>query len=310
METVEWLSDPMLRSMILPGLVGGLSVVVVCAVLSVIVVLKRLGFVGQGVSHSAFGGIGLAAILGYLGQATTHAALNDSVAGSIGGPPWLVSWAIVLGFCIVCSVGMGLLSERKGVREDTAIGVFLVASMAMGGMLLSLSIRNGTLSGSTGYESILFGQVLAVSWNEAWAAVASSIAVLILLWLLRRPMLFWAFDEVSAGAFGVPARVMKLSLMVLLCVAIVTAMKIVGVVLATALLVLPGASALRLSDRLRPVLALSIAAGVLGLAIGVLLAIELGDLPPGATIVLSMCAIFAASVIASAVRARVSTPRS
>lgn len=306
METLEWLRDPMLRSMILPGLIGGFAVVVACALLSVLVVLKRLGFVGQGVSHSAFGGIGLAAIMGCLGQAATQAAMNDPTGtnASGGGSPWLLSSAIVLGFCIISALGMGLLSDRKGMREDTAIGVFLVASMALGGMLISLSIRSGKLSGSTGYESILFGQILGVSWNEAWAAVASSAAVLVTFWFLRRPMFFWAFDEVSASAFGVPALVIKLTLMVLLCFAIVTAMKIVGVVLATALLVLPGATALRLSDRLRPVLVISVITGVLGLMVGVVLAIELGDLPPGATIVLSLCAIFGIAWIGSAAKRR------
>ncbi|MBC7771652.1 MAG: metal ABC transporter permease [Pyrinomonadaceae bacterium] len=302
METLEWLSDPMLRSMIMPGVIGGLAVVVACAVLSVLVVLKRLGFVGQGVSHSAFGGIGVAAILGCLGQAATQAALSDpgSASATGGGLSWLLSSGIVLGFCILSALGMGVLSDRKGIREDTAIGVFLVASMALGGMLISLSIRHGKLSGSTGYESILFGQILAVSWGEAWAAVVASGVVLVTLWIMRRPMFFWAFDEVSASAFGVPALVMKLTLMVLLCFAIVTAMKIVGVVLATALLVLPGATALRLSDRLRPVLTLSVIAGVLGLIVGVVLAIELGDLPPGATIVLSLCAIFGVAWVATA----------
>ncbi len=301
METLEWLRDPVLRSMIFPGVIGGLAVVIACAVLSVLVVLKRLGFVGQGVSHSAFGGIGVAAIVGCLGQAAGQPGTSSS---------WLLTSAIVLGFCVVSALGMGLLSDRKGVREDTAIGVFLVASMALGGMLISLSIRHGKLSGSTGYESILFGQILAVSWPEAWAAVAASAVVLLTLWAVRRPMFFWAFDEVSAAAFGVPALALKLTLMVLLCIAIVTAMNIVGVVLATALLVLPGATALRLSDRLRPVLFLSVLAGVLGLLIGVVLAVEFGELPPGATIVLSLCGLFASAwVVSAASRRRSSASR-
>ncbi len=300
MQTLEWLRVPEFRAMLLPGLVGGVAVVFMCALLSVLVVLKRLAFVGQGVSHSAFGGIGVAAILGFLGQSVAA----DSPLADYS---WLISSAIVLVFCIISAVGMGLLSERAGhagVREDTAIGVFLVASMALGGLLLSLAIRSGKLAGNAGYESILFGQVLAVSWTDAIAAILACLAVVAVLWAFRRPMLFWAFDETSAVAFGVPTLLLRLALMVLLCIAIVTAMKIVGVVLATALLVLPGASALRLSDRLHPVFVLSSIFGVLGLLVGVVVSLEQGEIPPGATIVLSLCTLFGVAWIASAIKRR------
>lgn len=299
MQTLEWLREPEFRAMLLPGLVGGFAVVIACAILSVFVVLKRLAFVGQGVSHSAFGGIGVAAFLGYLGQTAA------SGAGASSPYAWLISSGIVLVFCIISAVGMGLLADRQGVGEDTAIGVFLVASMALGGLLISLSIRSGKLAGNAGYESILFGQVLSVSWTDAVAAIVACAAVVLTVWATRRPMLFWAFDETSATAFGVRSLALRLVLMVLLCIAIVTAMKIVGVVLATALLVLPGASALRLSDRLYPVVGLSMLFGVLGLVGGVVASLEHGDIPPGATIVLTLCVLFAGAWVGNAVRRRV-----
>lgn len=295
MQTLEWLTVPEYRAILLPGLLGGIAVVFMCALLSVFVVLKRLAFVGQGVSHSAFGGIGVAATLGYLG----HSAAENSPAADFS---WIFASAIVLAFCIISALGMGLLSDRHGVREDTAIGVFLVASMALGGLLLSLAIRSGKLSGNAGYESILFGQILTVSWTDAAAAAAACAAVVVLLWSLRRPLLFWAFDETSATAFGVPSTFFRLTLMILLCIAIVTAMKIVGVVLATALLVLPGASALRLSDRLSTVITLSAVIGVLGLLLGVFASLEHEEIPPGATIVLSLCVLFALAWVFSFIR--------
>ncbi|MGE3108059.1 MAG: metal ABC transporter permease [Phycisphaerales bacterium] len=302
MQILDWLREPELRAMLLPGLVGGIAVVITCALLSVLVVLKRLAFVGQGVSHSAFGGIGLAAYCGFL----AHAAADS--AGTSPAYSWLITSGIVLVFCIVSAIGMGLLADMHGVREDTAIGVFLVAAMALGGLLLSLAIQRGRLSGNAGYESILFGQVLAVSWSDAGVAVVACAAVVVTVWVLRRPMLFWAFDETSATAFGAPSLLLRLTLMVLLCIAIVTAMKIVGVVLATALLVLPGASALRLSDRLARVVVLSVGFGVLGLAGGVVIATEQGSVPPGATIVLSLCALFAAAWIGGIMQRKFARP--
>ena len=94
-----------------------------CAVLSPLVVLKRLSFVGQGVSHSAFGGVGVAAVLGAL------AAGQTSVVG----------FCVIGAFCIAAALGMALVGDRRGLALDTAIGVFLAASMALGIVLLHVA---------------------------------------------------------------------------------------------------------------------------------------------------------------------------
>ena len=121
MRITDYLADPDMRAMTLDALAAGAGVVVMCSLLSPLVVVKRLGFVGQGVSHAAFGGIGVAAILGALGLITP-------------GSPMEV--AVVAAFCILSAVVIAGLSNRRAVPEDTAIGIVLVGSMALGAILV------------------------------------------------------------------------------------------------------------------------------------------------------------------------------
>lgn len=293
MNTLEYLTNPDLadvRGLYAQALVGGAAVVLMCSVLSVLVVVKRLGFVGQGVSHSAFGGIGVATLLGAYGLAPA------------GSP---AEFAVVVLFCIAAALGIAAVSDRRAIPADTAIGVFLVASMAAGAVMVQagreLAQARGRAPDVRSWESILFGSITSASRAEVQLAWAAAALVLGLAWWNRRATLFWAFDEESARAFGVRTRAVRTLVMVLLALAVVTAMKLAGVVLGTALLVLPGAAALKLSDRLRPVLALSCAVGMLGLVGGLVLSIE-ANWAPGPSVVLVMTGLFAAAVGAGSLR--------
>jgi ABC-type Mn2+/Zn2+ transport system permease subunit len=302
-QTLEFLSDPQLRAIYLPAILGGVAVVLMCGLLSVFVVLKRISFVGQGVSHSAFGGLGVAAVV---------SVLVPGVAGAA------TDFVIVVVFCIAAALGMGMLSDRRSTQADTAIGVVLVGAMALGALLVDFA-RSAALAGMAGgggagggaghvrvqsWESILFGSIFAIGPADAALAWGLALAVALTLLLVRRPLLFWALDESAAPAFGVPGRAMRLLLMVLLAVAVVTAMKLAGVVLATALLVLPGALALRLSDRLLTVLALALVAAVASLLAGLVLSFEF-NWQPGPSIVLVATALFGAAWLPGALRAQI-----
>jgi ABC-type Mn2+/Zn2+ transport system permease subunit len=122
------------------------------------------------------------------------------------------------------------------------------------------------------------------------------------LWIVRRPLIFWAFDPPAAAAWGVRGKVMNVLLMTLLAIATVTAMRLAGVVLATAMLVLPGAIALRLSKRSGRVVILAGATALLGVLGGLVLSFELGNWPPGASIVCVMSALFFVAVLWQKIR--------
>lgn len=276
MRTIEYLFGDA-REIFLPGAIAGAAVAIQCALLSVLVVLRRLAFVGQGVSHAALGGVGIAAVLGLSGVGTLICA---------GG------------VCVLSALGIGVVShrrgDREGEREDAAIGVFLAASMALGAALLAWRAQR-PIEGAPpvpGWESLLFGSILSVGPASMWAAWIVGAMVVGTLVLVRRPMLFWAFDEEASRVFGGPGLPMRLLLMALLGATIVVTMRLSGVVLVGALLVLPGAAALRLSRRLGWVLAISCAVALGGVAGGLTLSFEM-DLPPGASIALVLTALYA-----------------
>lgn len=295
MRTLEFLRDPAMREIYFHAALAGLPLVLACAVLSVLVVVKRLGFVGQGVSHSAFGGIGVAALCSAWGF------LPD---GAWAGPAHL---ALVLVFCIVAALGMAAVSDRRTVPVDTAIGMFLVGSMAVGAILVQLARGVAERAQRPGmvqsWESILFGSITAAGSADVALSVLSGAIVLTVLWWVRRPLLFWSLDEESAAAFGIRARRVKALLLILLAVAVVTAMKLAGVILATALLVLPGAAALKLTDRLYGAVARSCGIGVTALVVGLVVSIET-DWQAGPSVVMVMVLCFGLSAALGSIRRR------
>jgi ABC-type Mn2+/Zn2+ transport system permease subunit len=283
MNTWTYLTDPVYADLYWPAVVTGLAVAALCSLLSVLVVLKRLAFIGQGVSHAAFGGIGVAGVLGLVGATLTP---QQSAAQFI----------VVLAFCLFAGLLISWLSERGGTEADTAIGIVLVAAMAVGAVLIRRARSNVSL------ESFLFGDILAVTWTDAVIGWGVALGVLLGLWWVRRPLIFWAFDPTVARALGVSDRRMNTLLMILLALATVTAMKLAGVVLATAMLVLPGALALRVSLRSRVVLGLAAAAAVLGVLGGIVVSFE-WNWPTGASIVCVLAGMFGVGWVVNLARA-------
>ncbi|MEC9373658.1 MAG: metal ABC transporter permease [Planctomycetota bacterium] len=255
-----------------PGLVAAGAVAPLCALLSPLVALKRLAFIGQGVSHAAFGGIGIATALG-LGASA--------------------QFGVVGVFCVASALVVAWMSDRKTTSADTLIGVMLVGSMALGAVLISREMQRGG-GPAPAWEEVLFGSLLAVTRADAGLAWGVGLMVAAVMAVWRRPLLFWAFDEPGAEAFGVSVGAMKTLLMALLAVTIVVSMKWAGVVLATALLILPGATALRLSRRMGLVFVISMVVSVVGMGAGLWGAFA-WELPPGACVVGALLVMFAAS---------------
>lgn len=251
---------------------AGLLVGVMCAVLSVFVVLKRMAFVGQGVSHAAFGGVGIVAIAG------------------LATSTWAV-YGVVGGFCLLAALLIARLSARGGAATDTAIGIVLVASMAAGALLLRLASVAHPRTPIPSFESVLFGSALAAGWVDVVAAGVATAVVLLALWWSWRGMVFWAFDEPSAEAFGVNTDRMRDLMLVLNALAIVVAIRLVGVVLATALLIIPGAIALLVTTRFDRVMWASVAVALTAVAVGFVAGFET-DQPPGSMIVLALAGAY------------------
>ena len=290
--TIEYLTDEMLRGVYLPGVVTAFAVALVCAVLSPLVVLKRLSFVGQGVSHAAFGGVGVALVLGMV---FANGAGSD-----------LVTTLIVAIFCIAAALAIAWLTDRADIRADTAIGIVLVASMAFGFLLLQFASQWRSargLSPAPSLESILFGSIFDVTTSAAIVAWLASLIIMVIFWAARRCITFWAYDEAAAEAFGLPTTSIKILVMVLLALTIVITMKLAGLILATALLVLPGAAAVQLSRTFTGVTAWSVVLCLGALLLGLVASFEL-NLQVGPTVVMVLTLAFAGARLFAMFRAK------
>ena len=238
------------------ALLAGSLISVACAVLGVILVLRRLSLIGDGLSHVTFGGVALAMVLNLY--------------------PLPVSIAVV----VASSLGILKLTEKAGVYGDAAIGVVSSVGIACGILLASIS-------GGFNIDlfSYLFGSILSVSSTEVGTSAAVCVAVLVVLYVNYEEIFSITFDEDFARASGVPVDRINGLLMVLTAVTVVLAMKVVGIMLTSALLVLPAVTAFQLATGFRNAMAIAGASSLLSLVSGVFISYAF-NLPAGAAIVL------------------------
>ena len=268
---------------------GGAAIAVFCGVLSVFVVLRRMAFIGEGIAHGAFGGVGVALLV-------------ELALGQAAGSVWLRD-GIVAAFCVASALTIGFLTRRARLSEDSAIGICLVAAMALGVILLEVRQHLSSAPTPTLHQ-ILFGNLVFIRPEEVWLAWGLAALVVLATAALFRPLVFFSFDEEAAQVFGVPTALMHYGLLVVLALAIVLAVRSMGVILAGALLILPGSTGRMWSDRIGRVLAVSVLTAVGGMVAGFLLAVCLGMLSPEPVIVLLMTAVFAVSYVVRTLRRR------
>lgn len=278
----------------LPGVLTTVSVAVACAVLSVFVVSRRWAFIGEGISHSGFGGAGTVWLL------------------ALAFPPLDALWAVYAGvvvFCLATAGGIAYFSRARSpgparANADAVIGIFLVASVAWG-FLAQQVYRQARGGAPQGFDDFLFGHAAGVSPQFAAAAALLCAAVVAAVALLGKEIVYYCFDPAMAEASGVPAGFVHYLLILLVTVTIVVGARVAGSILVTALLVLPGATALLLSDRLRFAVAASVGVGIVGAAGGMLSRLRWPFLPPGPVIVLVMFGAFLLAYAWTRARVRV-----
>ena len=257
------------------ALVAAILVGATCSVIGVYVVLKKLAFIGSGIAHSAFGGVALGFLLG----------LNPI--------------AVAAPFSIATAAGIGLVSKKGRVSEDAAIGIFFASTMALGVIFVGLS--KGYSIDLFGY---LFGSILAVSTFDLWLILVLGLAVVGVVMLLYKEFFFLSFDEELAKVNGLPVQGLYYLLLTLMSVTIVVSIKVVGIILVSALLVIPAAAAFQLTRRFRNMMILSVVLGVVSGVAGLILSYYF-NLASGATIVITATVIFFLSLAFSPKRRRI-----
>ncbi|WP_425062736.1 metal ABC transporter permease [Pyruvatibacter mobilis] len=262
----------MLDDFFVRAILAAFGVAVMAAPLGCFVVWRRMAYFGDTTAHSSLLGIGLGIVLG--------------IDLTIGVAAVTVSVALLL-----------LAMERRvGIGLDALLGILAHSTLALGVIVIALT--PGVRVDLTAY---LFGDVLAVSVSDLaliFGLAAAVLAVLVSLW---RRMVAVTMDEELAAAEGIPAPLYRLALVLLLAVVIAVAMKIVGVLLVTALLIIPAASArgLARSPEQMAVLATVIAATA---AVGGLMLSLYVDTPSGPSIVVVAAALFVASLLPVSLR--------
>ncbi|MEK6775876.1 MAG: metal ABC transporter permease [bacterium] len=241
---------------------AGILVSITCSVISFFVLVNRLSFIGVGISHAAFGGVAIGI---FFGIEPTLSAVIFSV---------LTAWMI------------GIVSRRGRLHEDTTIGIFYAAAMALGIVIIGLS--KGYTVDLFGY---LFGNILAVTSTDLWIVVILGLFVLGTVFYFFKELLYVSFDEESAQVSGVPVAFFYYYLLTLMAVTIVISMKVVGIILVSALLVIPAAAAYEVTSHYRSVLMVSVIVGIVS-ALGGLLVSYRFNTASGATIVLMAAAVF------------------
>lgn len=247
------------------AMAAAVLVSIACGIVGTFVVIKRIVFVSGGISHAAFGGIGLGYLLG----------INPIVAA--------------IPFSLLSAVGIGVMSKKTRVSEDTAIGILWTVGMALGIIFINLS---------PGYApdlmSYLFGNILTVPTFDLVMMLVLDLLIIITVAVFFKEFSALSFDEEYATVAGMPTRALYLLLLCLVALSVIVLIRVAGVILVLALLTIPVAISRRYTHNIRKLMCLSVAVGVVITFIGLWISYAL-DLASGATIVLVLGAFFLAS---------------
>ena len=240
---------------------------IACGVLSFFVVQRKLAFMGHGVAHSMFAGVGLGVLL--------H---------------WPVFWP-ALAIAVLVSVGVGWITKRDRVSEDSAIGITLSAALAFG--LVLISLKQGYMANLEGY---LFGSLVTVLPADLIGLGLLLLAVVGVALLQWKVLLSFAFDPEGAAVSGYPVDVLRYGLLLALALMVAVSMKIVGILLVGAFLVIPAAAAGFWTAIPGRVAWLSVGIAFVSALLGITAAVLL-NAPAGGTIVLVLVILFLAGRI-------------
>lgn len=245
---------------------------VLCGVIGTYVVVKRIVFIGGGIAHTTFGGVGFA----YWLQSTFLLSWFTPIMGAI---LFAVSSALII----------SLPSVREKMREDSTIGVLWVTGMALG--VIFMEMVDPSVVTVRSYESILFGNILLVSSSTLSIMALLSVVVLAIAVYFYRDFQIVTFDETHAKISGINVNLINAILYILIALTCVFVMNVVGIVLVIALLTIPAAMANMFSKDLKTMMVLATLFSLTLSFLGIIVAIA-ADVPPGASIVLTMTVFF------------------
>lgn len=250
------------------ALIVAVFIALASSLLGVTLVLKRFSFIGDGLSHTAFGAIAIATIL----------KLSNTNL-------------LVMPVTIICAIILLWMNNSSKVKGDASLAMISVSSMAIGYFLMNVFSTNANVSGDV--CSTLFGSqaILTLQKSDVWLCICSSIVVVLLYIFYYHNIFAVTFDEEFARASGINVKLYNTMIAIITAIVIVLAMNLVGSLLITALIVFPALSSMRVCTSFKKVI---IVAGIFSIFTSVLGILEsiLFSTPVGATIVINQLVLY------------------
>ena len=268
------ITEPLAYEFFRQGLAASALVGALCGLLGVYIVLRRMSYIGHGLSHAVFGG----AVVAYV------ASINFYIGAGM--------WAFISALLI------NAVARRRRIGADAAIGIVTTASFAIGVALISK-----TRSFTRNFEAALFGNILGVTLVDLLVVLAVTIGVAAFIVLFYKRLLFMTFDPEVAPIYGVRVGLVDSLFALAMAATIVASINVVGVTLIAATLVIPSTTARLMTDSFARMIVLSTVIGAASGVIGIYASYWL-DISSGATIVLLEAAIFAVVLAATSVSRR------
>lgn len=278
MEMLEKLATYLQYPFVRYALITGVLIALCSSLFGATLVLKRFSFIGDGLSHVAFGAMAIAAVL---------RVTNDMT--------------VILPITILSAVLLLSLGQNAKIKGDAAVAMISVGSLALGYLLLNMFSTSSNISGDV--CTSLFGStsILTLSMTDVALCVVLAIVVIVLFVLFYNKIFAVTFDETFAQATGIRAGLYNLLVAVIIAVIIVLAMNLVGSLLISALIIFPALSAMRVFKSFRSVIICSAITSVICAAVGILVSVLAGT-PVGSTIVAANAVLFGLFSIAGLIR--------
>lgn len=257
-------------------LVAGFLASIACGIIGTYVVVKRIVFISGGIAHTTFGGIGFAYYLQYIGVLYIEPLTGAMI------------------FALISAIIIGLPFIKKRLREDSTIGILWVVGMALGVLFLNMVDRSVIVVQDP--VSILFGNVLLINMQDLYLMLGLVILIIFITTLLYKDLQILTFDEEFARISGIKVDLLYLMLMILIALTTVVLIKVVGVVLVIAMLTIPAAISNLFTHNLKNMMIFAIIIGCIVTFCGSILSLNY-NLPPGATIVVSLAFLFIVAIL-------------
>ncbi len=249
---LEVLSIPFMQN----AIIGGIILAVLLSVLSLFVNIKNWSFINVGISHATFGGLALGVYLG------------------------ISPISLGLLFAVITGLLIGYISKKGNIHEDVSIGILFSISMALGVIFLTL-----TPNYTSDLFTFLFGNILTITKEDIYTLALFTTVVFIFLGIFFQKILFCCYNEEVAFSSGINTSFYYYTLILIMAVATVLAVKLVGVILASAMVILPAATSSQIFWHYKKIITSSVIISVLIVLAGIFLSYQY-NLPSGATIVL------------------------